>query len=78
MVSMPTINPRLSSLTSYNLNCPVCLLIAIIVGAGAGAIGGLKIGAADIGKEMAGSMGAFSGLSLPGVLLALIILKLID
>ena len=56
----------------------VCLLIAIIVG-GAGAIGGLKIGAADIGKEMAASMGAFFGplAALPGVLLALIILKLI-
>ena len=57
----------------------VCLLIAVIVGAGAGAIGGLKIGAADIGKEMAASMGAFFGplAAVPGVLLALIILKLI-
>ena len=57
----------------------ICLLLALIVGACAGAAGGLKIGAADLGKEMAASMGAFFGpiAAVPGVLIALIILKFI-
>jgi hypothetical protein len=60
------------------LTTPVWLLLALLGGVIGGAIGGLKVGGEALGKELAMLMGAFYGIfaSLPGIVLAIIVLAL--
>jgi hypothetical protein len=54
-------------------------VIALIIGAAAGAVGGMIIGAEHMGKELAAMMGAFFGpiAAAPGVAVAAIVLAFI-
>lgn len=54
-------------------------VIALIIGAASGAVGGVIIGAKHMGSELAAMMGAFFGpiAAAPGILVALIVLLFI-
>jgi len=58
---------------------PVWLILALLCGAVGGAVSALKLGGADIGRDIALIMGSIFGpvASIPGVLIALIVLKFI-
>ncbi len=56
----------------------VCLLLAAAFGAAGGAAGGIKLGGTYLGNKLSAMMGSTFGViaSLPGAILALIVLKL--
>jgi len=58
----------------------ICIVIAGLVGSLSGALSGLKLGGADIGKELALMMGSAYGPigAVPGIIIGLIILKLMQ
>ena len=62
------------------LTVPVWFVVALILGAAGGAIGGMLVGAAHLGKPLSAMMGSFFGPigTAPGVLLGLVILALIQ
>ncbi|MEJ2345890.1 MAG: hypothetical protein P8076_08490 [Gammaproteobacteria bacterium] len=61
------------------LTAVVWIGVGVLCGLIGGALGGLKVGAEALGKELALLMGAFYGpfASAPGILLALIVLALV-
>jgi hypothetical protein len=70
------------SLASGEINfatAAVWLIVALLCGAGAGALSALKLAGKDIGNELALMMGSVFGplAALPGILIGLIVLKLI-
>ncbi|MEQ9588000.1 MAG: hypothetical protein RJS97_08600 [Parvibaculaceae bacterium] len=57
----------------------IWVIIGLPLGFGGGALGGLLVGARDIGSELAAMMGGFYGvvIAMPGILIALILNSLI-
>lgn len=57
----------------------VCLVLALVFGAGGGALGGMKLGGQFIGNKLSAMMGMTFGViaALPGTILGLIVLKFI-
>ena len=57
----------------------VCLVLALVFGAGGGALGGMKLGGQFIGNKLSAMMGMTFGIiaALPGTILGLIVLKFI-
>lgn len=75
-------NELLTSVMSGELSALTVLiwvLIGVPLGFGGGAIGGLLVGAKDIGSELAAMMGGFYGvvIAMPGIVIALILNTLI-
>ncbi len=57
----------------------VCLVLAVVFGAGGGALGGIKLGGQFIGNKLSAIMGMSFGIiaALPGVILGLLVLRFI-